>query len=136
MHIVRVVSGSGARKVETISLAGLQERCDPPPIGWSASGWRKERHPSLSLAVSDKAIEVRGFAVSRPVLSPAETVMWTTSIGEYFGPLRVPWLKPREWLALSYTLTDGAEYTIAIRPDEDDFDRLRAALRAAGVKES
>ena len=62
--------------------------------------------------------------------------MWMTSIGEFIGKWRVPWLPKREWLALSCPLGDGAEYTLAMRPADRSFERLRAALRMAGVTEA
>jgi hypothetical protein len=147
-HIVRTVTSSDSENGETIPLWGkIRYRFDPPLAGWNTNsdGWRYAASPSMSLSISDEAIEVRGFGPFRKVaeafggplsLPPPETVMWTTSLGEYFGPWRVPWLKRREWLALSYARSDGVEYTLAVRPADGDFVHLRAALRAAGVRES
>ena len=98
----------------------------------------------MSLAISEEAIEVRGFGPARKLLEtfgvpssmqPRETVMWTTSIGESIGRWRVPWTE-REWVALTCPVDDGSEYTIALRPSDGDLDHLRDALRAAGVRES
>jgi hypothetical protein len=140
------VDRPGAENVEMIPLWGLRYRFDPPLAGWSAHGWRVARSPGLGLAISAEAIEIRGFGPFRKAaeafggvllsLSPWETVLWTTSIGESLGPLRIPWLKPREWLALSCERSDGIEYTMALRPSDGDLARLRVALRAAGVRES
>jgi hypothetical protein len=97
----------------------------------------------MSLEISGEAIEVRGFGPLRKALEPfggprsmrpRETVMWTTSISD-FDPWRIPWLPKREWLALSCPLGEGAEYTLAVRPANGNFDRLRAALQAAGVQD-
>ena len=61
----------------------------------NSDGWQVfTSNPGLSLAISDEAIEVRGFGPFREALEafggplspqPQETVRWTTSIGEFIG---------------------------------------------------
>ena len=63
-------------------------------------GWRVARSPGLSLAISDEAIEVRGFGPLgkvlagftglRLTLAPVEMVMRTTSFGGKPGPVARP----------------------------------------------
>lgn len=69
-------------------------------------------------------------------LPPQETTMWTVRLGAAaVGPWRLRWPKA-DFIALSRTLPEGSEYTLAIRPADRDLDRLRAALRKAGVRDS
>ena len=135
----------GAENMEPIPLWGtILSRIDPPPTGWRTTGWARASNLAMSLAIGDGAIEVRGFGPLRGALEafggprslqPSQTVMWMTSVGESIGRWRVPWTE-REWLALSSPLGDGTEYTLAVRPADGDFDRLRAALRMAGVSDA
>jgi hypothetical protein len=143
------MDGSGAQSVQIPLWGTVLSRIDPPPVGWSAGGWARGSGLGTRLAISKEALEVRGFGVRgfgpfRRALEPfggprsmppQETVMWTTLISD-LDRWRIPWLPKREWLALSCTLASGAEYTLAIRPADGDFDRLRAALRGAGVRET
>jgi hypothetical protein len=48
------------------------------------------------------------------------------------------WREPRpkaDYVALSCKLPDESEYTLAIRASDGDLDRLRSALKTAGVAE-
>jgi hypothetical protein len=139
-----MVEGSGHPSVQTIPLFGtVLSRVDPPGAGWSGKGWARAWSLTLRLKISDETIEVRGFGPFRRALvlfggprslQPQETVMRTTSISDS-DPWRIPGVRKREWLALSCPLGSDAEYTLAVRPADGNFDRLRAVLRSAGVQE-
>jgi hypothetical protein len=62
--------------------------------------------------------------------------MWTVRLRRIaIGPWRAP--RPQgDYVALSCKLPNDAEYTLAVRPSDHDFDRLRNALKMAGVQES
>lgn len=143
------MDGFSAKDMETVPLQRFLYRSDPPSPRWIPPGWQVARIPWLSLAISNKAIEVRGLGpvgkVLQPLfgirlsLPPREMVMWTTEFSDFAaygtGGWRLPWLK-REWLVLRHTRSDSTKYTVAIRPADGNFDQLRAALRTAGVSES
>jgi len=117
----------------------VKYRISPPPfwwVGWDA--WKSVRNgfSGFRLRVTDDAIEVRCFGrFGRRLL-------------EVMGPGLRLWLPPRETtmgavrvgrndlLALSCSRSDGSEYTLAVRPADRDFDRLRNALKRAGVREN
>jgi hypothetical protein len=141
------MTDSDSHDVKTIPLWGLVlSRTDPPSTG---KGWARASGLGTRLAISKEKLEVRGFGVRgfgpfrralEPFggprsMQPRETVMWTTLISN-IDPWHIPGVPKREWLALSCTLATGAEYTLAIRPADGDFDRLRAVLREAGVGEA
>ena len=126
-------------------------RIDPPPRSWrwvpQTDGWQSAYNSltGLRLSVTDEAIEVRGFGPFRRLieafgaklsLPPREITMWTVRLRRIaIGPRRAP--RPQgDYVALSCKLPNDAEYTLAVRPSDRDFGRLRNALRMAGVQES
>ena len=127
-------------------------RIDPRPRGWrwvpQTDGWQSAYNSltGLRLSVTDEAIEVRGFgpfrklveafALAKLSLPPRETTMGKVRLRRIaIGPWRAP--RPQaDYMALSCKLPNDAEYTIAVRPSDRDFDRLRNALKLAGVRES
>jgi len=127
-------------------------RIDPPPRSWrwvpQTDGWQSAYNSltGLRLGVTDEAIEVRGFGPFRRLiealgqaklsLPPHETTMSTVRLRRIaIGPWRAP--RPQsDYVALSCKLPNDAEYTLAVRPSDRDFDRLRNALKMAGVQES
>jgi hypothetical protein len=129
----------------------VRYRIDPPPVGWmvngvtDSDGWRANTVPDRKLRLTDAAIEVQGLGRLltfidplwiNPSLEPHQTTMWTTHLSWIvIGPWCVPWPKV-DFLALTCTLPDDSEFTLAIRPWRGQFDRLKDALRTVGVGES
>jgi hypothetical protein len=95
----------------------------------------------LSLRVTDETIEVRGFGPFgrvlklfglRLTLPTRETTMFTASLRRLsIGLARFG--SESEFVALSWTRGDNSSYTVAVRPADGDVDRLKNALRMAGV---
>jgi hypothetical protein len=129
----------------------VRYRVEPHPRGWTpqTDGWRSVHSGifGLRLRVSDEAIEVRGFGpfgrlmeAFRPLklklsLAPRETTMWTTRLPD-LGSWQYPTRPKADCVALSCKLPNDSEYTLAVRPSDGDLDRLRDALKMAGVSES
>ncbi len=61
-------------------------------------------------------------------LTPRETTMGTLQLGQELGPRR-------GYIALTCKQPDDSDYTLAVRPSDGDVDRLRNALKSAGVRE-
>ena len=125
-------------------------RVEPRPRGWvpQTDGWRSVHNGfnRLRLEVTDQAISVRGFGAFgrlmeafRPLklklsLPPCETTMSVVRLTD-LGSWRTP--RPKaDFVALSCTLPNHSEYTLVVRPSDDDLDRLRHALKTAGVSEA
>jgi hypothetical protein len=118
-------------------------RVVPPPQFYfqQGDGWGKVMNgiSGLRLSVTDEAIEVRGFGPFRRVLEgfgrvklslpTRETDLGTVRLRRG-APYRAPWAEA-DYVALSYELPSGVEYSLAIRPLDGDLERLRAALRTA-----
>jgi hypothetical protein len=115
-------------------------------FGSDSSGWTPLYNSitGLRLRVADTAIEVRGMGPFRRLgrlfgfelsLAPAETTMETIPLSRItIGPWALP--RPKvDYIALSRDNGDGSTYTLALRPRDGNFDRLRDALRKAGVTE-
>jgi hypothetical protein len=133
-------------------IQSVRFRTDPPPRSWlwvpQTDGWQSAYNSltGLRLSVTDEAIKVRGFGPFRRLieafglaklsLPPRETTMRTVRLRRIaIGPWRAPWPQG-DCVALSCKLPNEAEYTLAVRPSDGDFDRLRKALNTAGVQES
>ena len=129
----------------------VRYRIEPRPRGWGpqTDGWRSVHNgvTGLRLEITDEAIAVRGFGpfgklmeVFRPLklklsLAPQETTISTVCLTD-LGSWQYPTRPKVDFVALSCELPDDAEYTLAVRPSDGDLDRLRSALKAAGVRES
>jgi hypothetical protein len=128
----------------------VKYRRDPRPGGFQfgsdSSGWTPLYNSitGLRLRVSDRAIEVRGMGPFRRLgklfgfellLAPTETTMRTIPLSRVvIGPWALS--RPKgDYIALSRDTGAGSIYTLALRPRDGNFDRLRDALRMAGVTE-
>jgi len=125
-------------------------RVEPRPRGWApqTDGGRSVHNGvnRLRLEVTDQAIAVRGFGpfgrlmeAFRPLsvrlsMPSHETTMSTVRLTDTSS-----WRQPRQkadYVAPSCKLPNQSEYTLAVRPSDGDLDRLRNALKTAGVAES
>ena len=128
----------------------VRYRVDRPPLFYvqQSDGWGRAFNTisGLRLRVSDEAIEVRGFGPFRKLLEalgrmklslpPRNTTSSTIRLSRIsVGPWRSPWAQA-DYLALSWKLPNGVEYSLAVRPSDHDLDRLSTALKMAGVSES
>ena len=134
-------------------IGPVRYRIDKRPVDRAEvsemDGWRTAFNgiTGLRLKVSDEAIEVLGFGpflklietLGRAKLSllPRDTTMWTVCLGRFsMNPGLSRWGPQADYVALSRTLPNDAEYTLAVLPSDRDLDRLRTALGMAGVRES
>jgi hypothetical protein len=130
----------------------VRYRVEPPPRSWApqTDGWRSVHNgfAGLRLEVTDEAIQVRGFGLFGRLMEafaplklklslvPRETTMSTVRLTRIdIGPWREA--RPKaDFVALSCKLPNDSEYTLAVLPSDGDLDRLRNALKIAGVSES
>lgn len=143
MLMARVARGEHA--IEQV----VRYRVDPPPEDWfrgaDTNGWRWNSTPRRRLSVTEESIEVGGLLdllhgqdpFWLDALKTRETRMWTARLSRFvIGHWCIPWPKV-DCVALSCPLSDGSEYTLAVRTWRSrDLGELRAALRTAGVTES
>jgi hypothetical protein len=128
----------------------VRYRIDPAPRFYirQTDGWgiAYNNISGLRLSVTEEAIVVRGFGPFRRLieafgriklsLPPRETALRTIRLGRLsIGPWRAPWPEG-DYVALSCRLPNNAQYTLAVRPSDRDFDRLITALKTAGVRGS
>jgi hypothetical protein len=149
----RVTSCAEVKTFYDDPIGAVRYRLDKRPIDRSQAseldGWKAAWNgiTGLRLRVRDEAIEVRGFGplrrfvevVGRANLSllPGVTTMWTVPLPRWSRNAgRKRWGPQADHVALTCKLSEGAEYTLAILPSDRDLDRLKTALRMAGVREA